>query len=461
MSQHTHRRAEEQAKSLRQTGIPYQDLLDGQMVETILEEEQIEFRERIFTPLITLWTFLTQVLDEDHSCRGAVANLIAFLVSQGEPACSPDTSSYCKARRRLPLSFLVRLLRWTGDALEKKAQPSWLWKGRTVHLVDGTTVSMPDTPANQAVYPQSRSQKPGLGFPLARVVAIISLATGAVRDLAIGPYKGKETGETSLLRKLLDRLKTGEIVLGDRYFASFFGIAQFVERGVDGLFRMHQLRKIDFRRGHALGVEDHRVLWKKPQRPEWMDATAYAASPNEMWVRELRFKVSQPGYRVSELVLVTTLLSSTEYTNDELADLFMRRWNIELDLRSIKDVLQMDVLRCKTPELVEKEIWVHLLAYNVIRNLTAVAATAHEAQPRTLSFKGTLQALEAFGDRMRSAAPALRQRLWEEMLVVIAYHRVGDRLGRTEPRAKKRRPKPYKMLMLPRNETRNRLLTNA
>jgi hypothetical protein len=461
MSQHTLRRAEEQAKSLRETGIPYQDMLDGQMVETALAEEQVEFRERIFTPLITLWTFLTQVLGEDHSCRGAVANLIAFLVSQGRPACSPDTGSYCKARRRLPLSFLTRLLRQTGDAMEKKALPDWLWKGRTVHLIDGSTVSMPDTPENQAVYPQSRSQKPGLGFPLARIVAIISLATGAVRDLAIGPYKGKETGETSLLRKLLDRLKKGEIVLGDRYFASYFGIAQLVERGVDGLFRMHQLRKVDFRRGHALGVEDHRVLWQKPARPDWMDEATYARMPNEMWVRELRYQVSQPGYRVSELVVVTTLLDPIEYTKEELADLFMSRWNVELDLRSIKVVLQMDVLRCKRPELVEKEIWVHLLAYNIIRNLMTVAAAAHEAQPRTLSFKGTLQALEAFGDRMESAAPALRQTLWEEMLVVIAYHRVGDRPGRTEPRAKKRRPKPYKMLTLPRDEARNRLLASA
>jgi hypothetical protein len=279
--------------------------------------------------------------------------------------------------------------------------------------------------------------------------------------LAIGPYKGKETGETSLLRTLLDRLKKGEIVLGDRFFASYFGIAQLVERGVDGLFRMHHLRKVDFRRGHALGVEDHRVLWKKPKRPDWMDAATYATIPNEMWVRELRYHVSNPGYRVSELVLATTLLHPVDYTKMELANLFMSRWNIELDLRSIKVVLKMDVLRCKTPELVEKEIWVHLLAYNIIRNLMAVAATAHEVQPRALSFKGTLQALDAFGDRMESVTPALRQRLWEELLVVIAYHRVGDRPGRTEPRAKKRRPKPYRMLTLPREEARNRLLASA
>jgi hypothetical protein len=461
VSQHTLRRAQEQAKSLRESGIPYQDLLDGAMVEDALAEEPIEFRVRVYTPLMTLWTFLTQILSEDHSCREAVSKLIAFLVSQGEAPCSPDTSSYCKARRRLPLPFLARLVRKTGDAIEHDAPTEWRWKGRTVHLVDGSTASMPDTPKNQAEYPQSRSQKPGLGFPLARIVAVISLATGAVRDLAIGPYKGKETGETSLLRTLLERLRRGDVVLGDRYFASYFGISQLVERGVDGLFRIHQRRKVDFRRGHALGVEDHQVLWPKPARPDWMDEATYAAIPNEMWVRELRYQVSQPGYRVSELVLVTTLLDPIEYTKDELADLFLSRWNIELDLRSIKVVMQMDVLRCKTPDLVAKEIWTHLLAYNIIRALMTAAGTAHGVEARSLSFKGALQAMEAFGDRMRSAAPGLRGKLWEEMLAVVAYHRVGDRPGRVEPRAKKRRPKPYRMLTIPRDQTRERLLANT
>lgn len=462
MSQDTHRIVEEQLNSLRDSEIvAYQDLLDGEMVETALAEEQIEFRVRIFTPLITLWTFLNQVLSEDHSCREAVAKLIAFLVSQGERPCSPDTSSYCKARARLPVSFLVRLVRWIGDALEKKAPSEWFWKGRTVHLVDGSTVSMPDTPENQAVYPQSQSQKPGLGFPLARIVAIISLATGAVRDLAMGPYKGKETGETSLFRTVLDRLKQGDIVLGDRSFASFFGIARLIARDIDGLFRNHQRRKIDFRRGRCLGIEDHRVFWNKPARPDWMDEATYASIPNEMWVRELRVQVAESGYRVRELVLVTTLLDPIQYTKEEIADLYMSRWNIELDLRSIKVVMKMDVLRCKKPELVEKEVWVHLLAYNIIRNLMVVTAAAHNVLPRELSFKGALQTLEAFGDRMEMAAPEQRQKLWEEMLAAIAHHRVGDRPGRVEPRAKKRRPKPYRMLTFPRDQARKRLLENA
>jgi Transposase DDE domain len=455
-------RVQEQANTLRNSEIlPYRDLLDGDLVESALAEEGLEFRVRAYTPLITLWTFLTQVLDPDHSCRKAVSSLIAFLVSRGEAPVSPDTGNYCRARQRLPLSFIVRLVRELGRRLSGKAPSSWLWKGRAVYLVDGSTASMPDTPANQEVYPQSRSQKPGLGFPIARFVAVICLSTGAVLDLAIGAYKGKRTGETSLLRKLLDRLATGSILLGDRYFASYFGIAQLLDRDIDGVFRMHQRRKVDFRKGRCLGIEDHRVTWRKPTRPEWMDEATYEKIPDEMEVRELRFRVQVPGYRVRTIVLVTTLLDSSIYTKEELAELYLQRWHIELDLRSIKVVMQMDVLRCKSPDMVEKEVWIHMLAYNIIRAFMATAAAKAGAKPRELSFKGTLQALTAFRDSMREADPRRYARLWEAMLVVMGYDRVGDRPGRVEPRCKKRRPKPYRMLTVPREQARKRLLDAA
>ncbi len=453
----------EQANTLRNAEIlPYQDLLDGDLVESALAEEEVKFRVRTYTPLITLWTFLTQILDPDHSCRKAVSSLIAFLVCRGEAVVSPDTGNYCKARKRLPLSLIVRLARQTGQVLHQKAPSSWLWKGRPVLLVDGSTASMPDTPANQKAYPQSRSQKPGLGFPLARFVAIICLSTGAVLDLAIGASKGKRTGETSLLRALLERLTPGSILLGDRSFASYFGIAQLVEGGIDGVFRMHQARKVDFRRGRILGMEDHRVLWRKPeQRPDWMDEVTYERFANVMWVRELRFRVQIPGYRVRTIVLVTTLLDPIAYTKEELAGLYLKRWNVELDLRSIKIVMQMDVLRCKSPDMVQKEVWMHMLAYNIIRAFMATAAAKNQAKPRELSFKGTLQALTAFRDSMREANPTKFAQLWEAMFVVMAYDRVGDRPGRVEPRCKKRRPKPYRMLTVPRDEARKRLLDAA
>jgi hypothetical protein len=458
VKQHIFPRVDEQANALRDAAIlPYRDLLDGEIVGAALLEEKLRFRVRMYTPLVTLWTFLTQILDTDHSCRKAVSSLTAFLVSQGQPAASPDTSNYCKARKRLPLSFIVRLVRKIGELLEEKASSAWLWKGRSVHMVDGSTASMPDTPANQRAYPQPVSQKPGVGFPLARFVAIISLATGAVLDVALGPCLGKRTGETSLLRTLLRRMTKGSILLGDRSFASYFGIAELLEREIDGVFRMHQRRKIDFRRGRCLGITDHIVIWQKPDRPEWMDEATYAQMPDEMQVRELRFRVEQPGYRVDEIVLVTTLLDAVVYTKEDLADLFLKRWNIELDLRSIKIVMQMDVLRCKTPDLVDKEIWVHMLAYNIIRELMVTAAAKNGAEPREMSFKGTLQALTAFRDAMRTAGPERQAQLWEAMFVAIAYDRVGDRPGRIEPRAKKRRPKQYDLLNGPREEARNRL----
>jgi putative transposase len=458
VSQHIFPQVDEQANALRNAAtLPYHDLLDGEIIRSALEEENLKFRVRRYTPLVTLWTFLTQVLDPDHSCRKAVSSLIAFLVSQGQPAVSPDTSNYCKARKRLPLSFITRLVRKTAEQLEENAGSTWLWKGRAVHVVDGSTASMPDTPANQRAYPQPVSQKPGVGFPLARFVAIIGLATGAVLDVALGPCLGKRTGETSLLRTLMERLKKGSILLGDRSFASYFGIAELLSRDIDGVFRMHQRRKIDFRRGRCLGIADHLVTWQKPQRPKWMDEATYAQMPQEMQVRELRYCVEQPGYRVDEIVLVTTLLVAVVYTKEDLAELFLKRWNIELDLRSIKIVMQIDVLRCKSPELVDKEIWVHMLAYNIIRTFMVTAAARNSAQPREISFKGTLQALTAFRDAMRLADPQRRAQLWDATFVAIAYDRVGDRPGRVEPRAKKRRPKQYDLLNCSRQEARNRL----
>jgi hypothetical protein len=431
------------------------------MVEDVLKEEGVRYRERIYTPLVTLWTFLTQVLSLDHCCTKAVACLIAYRTARGQEPCSAESGSYCKARQRLPLGVVIRLLWRTASALEGRVPRGWLWKGREVLLVDGTTVSMPDTPKNQEAFPQARSQAPGLGFPIARVLAIIGLATGAVRDLAIGPYKGKGTGETALLRELLDRLKGGEVLLGDRYFSSYFGIALLLRRGVDGLFRMHQLREYDFRRGRRLGISDHVVRWARPARPSWMAPEIYDRLPESLRIRELRVRVEQPGFRVDELVLVTTMLDPLSYTRDDLARLYLERWNIELDLRSIKCMMQMDVLRCETPEMVVKEIWVHALAYNLVRGVMAAAAEAHEKEPRQISFAGALQTMTAFRELLAMAPPRARGPLVEVMLRAIATHEVGHRPGRVEPRAIKRRPKPHDLLKEPRDQARKRLMGAA
>jgi Transposase DDE domain len=462
VSQATRRWISEKVNSLRESNVlPFGDILDATMVKAALDAERVEFNESLYTPLVTLCVFLSQVLDPDHSCRAAVARLIVWLAINGRKPCAPETGSYCDARQRLPLAVVRRLVRQTASEIEGRAPETWLWKGRRVTLADGSTLSMPDTRENQEVFPQSRSQGIGLGFPLVRIVVLISLATGVVRDLALGPYRGKDQGETALFRALWGTIEAGEVVLGDRYFASFFAIAGLSQRGVDVVFRMHQRRKFDFRRGRRLGIEDHVVSWSKPERPAWMDGETYAEVPNELKVRELRVMVKQPGFRVNELVLVTTLLDGRGYTKGEVADLFLQRWNIELDLRSIKSVLQMDVLRCKTPEMVRKEIWIHLLAYNLIRGVMGKAAEVHAEQPRHLSFKGALQTMTAFQDALRHAPAGVRDLLMKVMLRAIASHRVGDRFGRVEPRANKRRPKPQRYLMEPRPQARKRLMQAA
>jgi hypothetical protein len=462
MPQATRRWISEKIKSLRESNVlPFHDILSATMVKAALAEEGVTFHQSLYTPLVTLCLFLSQVLDPDHSCRAAVARLIVWLGINGRKTCAPDTGSYCDARQRLPLGVVISLVRQTAREIDQRAPDAWLWDGRRVTLVDGSTASMPDTKENQTAFPQAKTQAIGLGFPLVRFVVLIALATGVVRDLALGRYTGKETGETALFRALWETLEAGEIVLGDRYFGSFFGIAGLSQRGVDVLFRMHSRRKFDFRRGQRLGIEDHVVIWTKPVRPEWMDEETYVQIPNELKVRELQVTIKQPGFRVDELVLVTTMLDAEKYTKEELADLFLQRWTIELDLRSIKDVLQMDVLRCKTPEMVKKEIWMHLLAYNLIRGVMAKAAEAHGEQPRHLSFKGTLQTMTAFQDALRHAAPNERDRWVEVMLKAIASHRVGDRFGRVEPRANKRRPKSHRFLMEPRPQARKRLMQAA
>jgi hypothetical protein len=442
----------------KQDGLPLTPTVPEPPPRHAPDGRPIRPRQCIYTPIVTLWTFLAQIFDPDHSCLQAVLRLIATRAARDESIPAEDTGAYCKARQALPEAFFADAARQAGRALEDDADATWLWKGREVVLVDGTTASMPDTPENQEEYPQARTQKPGLGFPIARLVALISLATGAVLDLAIGPYKGKETGETALFRQLWDRLRPGTVVLGDCVFGSYFGLASLAARGVDALVRMHQRRKYDFGVGTLLGVADHIVEWVKPARPSWMSVAEYEALPATLRVRELRLKIGVAGFRVQELVLVTTLLDSVAYTAAELGALFRERWNIEIDLRSIKSVMKMDVLRCKTPEMVRKEVWVHLLGYDLVRKLMADAAVVQGCKPREVSFKGALQTLRAFQTVLELVDEELGAELREVMLEVIGRQRVGDRPDRVEPRAVKRRPKPHKILNKPRSEARKDLV---
>ncbi len=438
-------------------------LLPVERVEAVLRAENVPFRACRFTPLLTLWVFLAQVLSPDGSCRAAVSRLLAFLSARDEAsddASEVRTGPYCKARQRLPEALVSRLTREAGAQLHGRYPAGrLLLGGRPVKVVDGTTVSMPDTPENQAEYPQPGTQKPGLGFPIARLVAVLSLSCAAVLGLAVGPYKGKQAGETALFRTLLGTLDAGDVLLADRYYASFCNVALLLARGVDSLFRQHQRRPVDFRRGTSLGPHDHLITLARPARPDWMDAATYATLPAQLTVREVRVRVTVRGFRVKTLVLVTTLLDAKLYSHDEIAKAFRRRWHVELDLRSIKQTMGMSVLRCKTPAMVRKEIWVHLLAYNLVRTAMAEAAAAAGIEPREISFAGAVQSIVAFAPVMELADERDLPRLERVLLRAIARHRVGDRPDRCEPRAVKRRAKPIALLTVPRDVARQRLLT--
>lgn len=407
----------------------------------------------IYTPAVTVWVFLSQCLSPDHCCREAVARLMAWRIARGLKACSAETGAYCTARNDLPEEALHALVRETGKQVEDEAPEAWLWLQRRVRMVDGSTVTMPDTPANQAAYPQQKSQQPGCGFPLARILVIFSLSVGTVLEAAIGKYKGKQTGENSLFRELHPTLAEGDVVLVDRYFSGWFDIALLQQRGVDVVVRKHQLRPTDFRTGKRLGKEDHLVVWSRPQRPPWMPAEQYLTLPAALTLREVRVRVSQPGMRTKSLVVVTTLLDPEQYPADEIARLYRRRWQAELHLRSIKIVLQMDHLRCKTPQRVRNEFYMHLTGYNLVRGVMAAAAQQADLSPWEISFKGTLQTLGQFLPLLPAGATA---EAWcQALLTAVAAHVVGDRPDRFEPRRVKRRPKHY-----PRLQKHRRLYTS-
>jgi len=441
----------------RAPGLPFADLLPDGQVEQALRDEHVSFRRRLFCPLVTVWVFLSQVLDPDHSCRAAVARFLAWRAARGLPACSADTGAYCKARSRLPEAVLARLARDTGRRCQDEAPEGWRWNGRAVKVVDGTTVSMPDTPANQQQYPQSRSQEPGVGFPVARLVVLFSLAVGTALDCALGPCRGKRTGETALLHSLRHNLKADDILLADRYYGSYWEMALAKQSGADMVCRLHQGRKIDFRRGRRLGRGDHVVAWAKPRRPGWMDEATYAALPEALQVRETRVHVVYPGFRTRVLVVATTLLDAERYPPRDVGLLYRVRWYAEVDLRALKQTMQMDVLRGQTPPMVRKEVWAHLLGYNLLRGLMAEVARSAGVLPWSLSFKGAMQAVNAFAGVLWTAGAEQLEELCGRLRAAIARHRVGDRPNRHEPRRRKRRPKAYPPLNEPRANARTRL----
>jgi hypothetical protein len=412
-------------------------LTSAELLE-VTERLSPEFRERLYPPTVTLSMFMRQALDADSSCQKAVNGWAAQRAGCGLRPGSTRTGGYCRARYRLPLSMVSALARETGRQLHSRARPQWCWRGRAVKLVDGTGISMPDTDENQARYPQPSTQAKGVGFPLARVVVVICLATGAALDAAIGAHSGKGSSELGLFRRLGAAFEPGDVMLADAFYCNYFLIATLARAGIDVLFEQNGARITDFRRGQRLGARDHLVCWPKPvARPEWMTPEQYREFPNELRVRETR---------TDHQVLVTTMLDHRQTSKADLADLYTRRWNVELDLRNIKTTMGMEVLHCQTPDMNEKELWVHLLAYNLIRLLMAQAASDAGVDPRSLSFKHASQLWTQWNACGLTANA--------ELFTLIAQSTLAHRPGRIEPRQRKRRPKPYPWLKKPRDQAR-------
>ncbi len=450
-----------QQQFLQDGNLPFSDILSTGLIEQALTALQVGLVDCVYTPLVTLRVFLGQVLSADHSCRAAVVRLIAYRVARKQRACSPETSAYCQARKRLPEEFFSQIARQTGRQLDGKAKSDWLWKNRHVYIFDGATVSMPDTYENQQAYPQPPQQKPGLGFPLARIAVIFSLACGAVLDVGMCRYAGKGQSELALLRQLWSIFQPGSIMLADRLMCAWTELVMLKQRDVDSVCRFNSAnRKTDFRRGTRLGKDDHLVTWFKPTKPRSIDRQTYNTLPESLTIRECRVPIAQSGFRVKVVVIATTLLDHIAYPPSKLAELYRARWNAELDLRSLKRTMQMDVLRCKTPELVRKELWTHILAYNLIRTIIAQAAHKYHLEPRSLSFKGVLQTLEAFQPVIALQGEydaAHRLSLYQILLDAIATHRVADRPDRYEPRAWKGYNKKFAYLRKPRAQIKREM----
>lgn len=409
----------------------------------ILEKVLPAHRDRHYGPVQTLSMFLPQVISPDKSCQNAVNVRCVQEAAAGKRLHSTNTSSYVKARQRMPTALPAELLRSCTERFQNATPQAWLWQNRPVKMVDGTTVLMPDTPANQAVYPQMASQKPGLGHPIARLVGVVCLTTGNVVDVAMGPYKGKNTSEQALLRQLLGAFEEGDVMLGDACYGTYFLLAELMRRGIDAVFQQNGRRNTitDFTKGKSLGKKDHLIIYNKPrQKPDWMTEEDYQQVPQSLTIRELQSDGK---------TLVTTMVCPKAATKHALKALYKERWNVELDLRNIKSTMGMDKLSCKSPEMVEKEVYVHLLAHNLIRLAMIRSAKSKDLMPRQLSFKHALQLRRAYlalGGCDSTHAVAIHERMGERV--------VGNRPGRVEPRAKKARPKPINLLTTPRDVAR-------
>jgi hypothetical protein len=438
-------------------GLPLEQILSEATIETVLREHKVKYRQALYPPVVVIWAWLTQVLDPDKSLSNSVKRMIAWLAAAGVELPSGDTGAYSKARKRLPQGVLKSLLKLTTTAMQAEVPSEQYWCGRPVKAYDSTTVLASDTAANQQVYPQHSNQKPGCGFPIVRLVVWFCVTTGAVVEAVFAPLN---TSEWQLSRQLYALLNPEDVVVADSAYGTYVDLILVRQAGADGVFRKHYRRRCDFCKGKRLGQDDHLVRWQRPNRcPASMDATEFAALPLEMSVREVRFEIRVSGFRPKAIILVTTLVDPKRYSKANLAALYQLRWQAtEVNFKHLKTTMQMEMIMAKTPEMVQKELWVHLLGYTLLRKLMGQAAQQARVVPSQISLQGTRQQFNHFRPLLVHAGAKARFSLYNILLELISQQLVPLRPHRVEPRVVKRRPKPFPKMQQPRSVLKAKLL---
>ena len=446
-------RLNEKMCDLKQSSLSELSDLFGRLVPSkhlLPKSEKDNSRQRIYSQNVTFWAFLSQMLSPMASCLGAVRKVQSYCSLRGLALPSSSTAGYCIARKRLKREDLLDIHGAVADSIQSQSNGANLWKGREVKVVDGTSISMPDTPENQERFYQPSGQKPGCGFPAVSIVACFSLTSGALLRWVESALKSHES---RVFKKMIGFFNPGEVALGDRGFCSYTNIALLAEKGVDAVMRLHQARRPDYRSGKRLGKYDRIVTWLRPRKATGMSEKELSALPDSLELRMVRVYVEVKGFRTRRLDIVTTLLDPVDFSKDDLAELYYRRWSVELYFRHIKTTMKMEALRGRTPEMVRKEIAMFAIAYNMLRSLMQEAAAIEGTDLNRVSFKSAADTLRQYQSALNATRdkPRIQKRIIGDMLRIIGLETVPLRMNRSEPRAMKKRPKGYQYLTKPRH----------
>lgn len=472
-----------QRSLMQNDDLPMADVVDSELFQQAFDEHAVDFgdeEDAVYTPAITLWALISQVFfaEAQRSCKAAVIRVVALWATLGRCVCDTNTGAYCRARLKIPFEVVRDITRRVALAAERQISHDWIdddeevnlsprvvaevrseSKGGRVLLLDGFVITAADTAENQAEYPQKPSQEEGLGFPLLRCVTLTSLYTGMLFDLACGPYSGKETGETALMRELLDVLQPGDTLVADCYHCTYWLVAACRTRGVHIVMKNHHKRDDHPAGAVRLGKGQRRVTWTRPARPDWMSVEEYEQQPETISIRLVDVNVKQKGFRPDKFTVATTLVDDAEVAGDWIRSVYESRWLVELDIRAVKCSLNMDILRAKSPGMVRTELWSCLLAYNLIRLKMLQSCAASGRDPRSLSFTTTLQLLAT--NWLLCAVIGVSEEMATLGQQAPGSERVGHRDGRIEPRVNKRRPKVLALMKQPRHQLRAALAAAA